>query len=176
VVDNFGINEFYNPQRLQGLCHECHSSKTSFECGWQGTRGTSTKLEELTNRENTTVVCGPAASGKTTYVEQNKQPNDLVWDYDVVMSEVTGLPVHQHTPDAVGSVLALRDQFINRTALCPHHVWIIVTNPRSAVVKLLRDSGARVVVLDTPDTVCQQRLRERFEAECCSPVGAVVPA
>src|SRR5579864_4036112 len=34
VVDNFGVDEFYNPERCQGLCHECHSSKTAHECGW----------------------------------------------------------------------------------------------------------------------------------------------
>jgi len=166
VIDNFGITEFYNPNRLQGLCHSCHSAKTSLECGWSGTKGNGTKLEQLTDRSNTTVVCGRAASGKTYYVEQNKQPNDLVWDYDVVMHELTGLPIHKHSPEAIGSVLALRDQFINRTAHCPNHVWLIVTNPKSAIVQVLKDAGARVVVLDTPDEVCQQRLRERFIAEC----------
>jgi 5-methylcytosine-specific restriction protein A len=163
VVDNFGVNEFYNSARLQGLCHECHSTKTAMECGWTGNKGT--KLDQLTDRSNTTIVCGASGSGKSYYVEQHKQPDDKVFDYDVVMAEITGLPMHQALPGAVGSVLALRDQFINATAHCPHHVWLTTINPRAVIVGLLEDAGATVVVLDTPDDVCQQRLRERFIAE-----------
>ena len=51
VVDNFGVDEFYNPERCQGLCHSCHSSKTALECGWTGSKGT--RLEQLTDRSNT---------------------------------------------------------------------------------------------------------------------------
>lgn len=34
IVEQFGVDEFYNPDRCQGLCHDCHSSKTSTECGF----------------------------------------------------------------------------------------------------------------------------------------------
>lgn len=36
VVELFGVDEFYNPERLQGLCHECHSRKTTMEVGFRG--------------------------------------------------------------------------------------------------------------------------------------------
>jgi 5-methylcytosine-specific restriction endonuclease McrA len=163
VVDNFGIDEFYNPARCQGLCKTCHASKTAHECGWTGRKGT--RLEQLTDRANTTVVCGPPASGKTTYVEQHKADNDHVFDYDVVMQEITGLPLHQSLPGAIGSVLAKRDQFIEATAHSKH-VWIIISNPRAVIVKMLEDAGARVIVMDTPDDVCKQRLKERVKAFC----------
>ena len=35
VVELFGVDEFYNPNRLQGLCHECHSRKTAIEVGFR---------------------------------------------------------------------------------------------------------------------------------------------
>jgi 5-methylcytosine-specific restriction endonuclease McrA len=34
----FGVNEFYNPERCQGLCASCHSAKTAVECGFGGTK------------------------------------------------------------------------------------------------------------------------------------------
>ena len=163
VVENYGKDAFYDISRLQGLCHSCHSTKTATEYGWTGNKGT--KLEQLTDRSNTTVVCGAPCSGKTTYVATHKGEDDHVWDFDVVMQELTGLPMHQGLTGAIGSVLAHRDAFINRTAHSPHHVWIIVTNPRAAIVRLLEAAGASVVVLDTSDEVCQQRQRERFLSE-----------
>src|SRR5581483_967397 len=78
VIDNFGIDAFYDPERCQGLCHNCHSAKTSHESGWVNRTGT--KLTDLGDRSNTTVVCGQAGSGKTTYVAEHKADDDLVWD------------------------------------------------------------------------------------------------
>lgn len=162
VHDNFGIDAFYDPDRCQGLCHACHSRKTAHECGWTGHKGT--KLTQVGDRKHTTVVCGKPCSGKTTYVNDHRQPNDLVWDYDVVMSGITGLPMHQSMPDAIGSVLANRDAWIMATAHTPQHCWLIVSNPRAVIVDMMRDAGATVIVLDTPDDVCQARLRARFNA------------
>jgi 5-methylcytosine-specific restriction endonuclease McrA len=29
ILDNFGLDAFYDSARLQGLCHDCHSIKTA---------------------------------------------------------------------------------------------------------------------------------------------------
>lgn len=162
VVDNFGVDEFYNPERLTLLCHGCHSSKTAMECGWTGHRGT--KLEQLGDRRQTTVVCGLPCSGKTTYVLEHRQADDLVWDYDEVMAEITGLPLHESLPNAIGSVLAKRDQFLESTQYSKQHVWIIVNNPKAVIVTMLVDAGAQLVVLDTPDEIRERRLAARRAA------------
>jgi 5-methylcytosine-specific restriction endonuclease McrA len=163
VIDNWGIDAFYDIERLQGLCHACHSQKTAHESGWTGSKGT--RLDTLPDRSNTTVVCGQAGSGKSTYVAEHMADNDLHWDYDEVMQRITGLPMHQGLPEAIGSVLADRDQFITSTNHCPHHVWIIVTNRSAHIVKLLEQAGAHVVTMTTPDDVCRERLRDRFKQE-----------
>lgn len=31
IVEKYGVNEFFNPARCAGLCHSCHSKKTSTE-------------------------------------------------------------------------------------------------------------------------------------------------
>lgn len=163
VIDNFGKDAFYDPNRCQGLCHSCHSAKTSHESGWVNRTGT--KLTELGDRSNTTVVCGQAASGKTTYVANNQADDDLVWDYDVVMQQITGLPMHQGLQGAIGSVLANRDQWIQATEHTTKHCWLIVSNPNAAIVKLMADAGATVVVMDTDEAECQRRLKARFQSE-----------
>jgi 5-methylcytosine-specific restriction protein A len=159
VLDEFGVNAFYDPDRLQGLCHTCHSKKTAVEVGWSGKRGT--KLVDVGDRRNTTVVCGQPGSGKTTYVERFKAPNDLTWDYDVVMADITGLPLHQFLPGAIGSVLAHRDAWIEATKYSTNHCWLIVRSPEAAVVSMMRDAGATVIVMDTPGDECARRLQHR---------------
>lgn len=130
------------------------------ESGFAGKK--ATKLESLGDRSHTTVVCGQAGSGKTTYVVTHKADDDKVWDYDVVMAELTGLPMHQSIEGAIGSVLAHRDQWIQATEHCKHRCWLIVSNPKAAIVSMMREAGATVVTMDTPDDVCKQRLRARF--------------
>jgi 5-methylcytosine-specific restriction enzyme A len=166
ILDNDGIDAFYDASRIQGLCHNCHCKKTALESGWTGKKGT--KITDVGDRTNTTVVCGQAGSGKTTYVANHRSPNDHVWDYDYVMANITGLPLHQSLPGAVGSVLADRDRWIEATRRSPHHCWLIVSNLKAHIVSMLQDAGASVVVMDTPDDVCQQRLRERFIAQALS--------
>lgn len=160
VLDNFGVDAFYDPARLQGLCHGCHSQKTTHESGWTGRKGTI--ITDLGDRSNTTVVCGPAGSGKTTYVAEHKAANDLVWDYDVIMADITGLPMHQSLPGAVGSVLADRDRWVEATRYSTNHCWLIVSNPQATIVQMMKDAGATLIVMDTTDDECQRRLKQRF--------------
>jgi hypothetical protein len=97
-------------------------------------------------------------------VDEHKAATDLVWDYDVVMSDITDLPMHQPLPGAVGSVLANRDAWIEATKYSTNHCWLIITNPEAAAVGMMRDAGAQIITMDTPDDVCQERLRARFTA------------
>lgn len=165
VLDNFGIDEFYNKDRLQGLCHACHSVKTTHESGWCGRKGTQLTVEQLGDRTNTTVVCGQAGSGKTTYVATHAAPHDLTWCYDVTMNVITGLPMHQGLPGAIGSVLADRDRWIEATRYSSNHCWLIVSNETSAIVSMMRDAGATIVVMTTDEDECKRRLKQRFIEE-----------
>lgn len=96
---------------------------------------------------------------------KHKADDDLVWDYDVVMHEITGLPMHQGLQDAIGSVLANRDQWIRATEHTTKHCWLIVSNPNAGIVKMMAAAGADVVVMQTDEAECQRRLRARFELE-----------
>lgn len=160
VLNEYGKDAFYDPDRLQGLCHRCHSQKTATESGWTSRKGTT--LTDLGDRSNTIVVCGESGSGKSTYIRNNKAPNDIVWEYDDVMATITGRPVHDHLPEAVGSVLADRDRWIEATRYSTNRCWLVVNNDKATVVQMMRDAGATVIVLNTPHVECQRRLKQRY--------------
>ena len=159
--DTFVSGGTIDPSRLRGLCKTCHDSKTALECGWTGRKGT--KLTDLGDRSNTTVVCGQAGSGKSTYVEEHEAAGDNVWDYDVVMSEITGLRLYQELPGAIGSVLADRDRWVEATRYSSNHCWLIVANPHAVIVKMMKDAGATFIVMNTTDEECKRRIRRRSE-------------
>jgi hypothetical protein len=80
----------------------------------------------------------------------------------------TGLPMHQSLPGAAGSVLADCDSWIDATRYSKNYCWMIVANPKATIVTMMRDAGARIVLMDTPDDVCNARLQERFLSDAMS--------
>jgi 5-methylcytosine-specific restriction protein A len=65
VLDSFGINAFYDIDRLQGLCHRCHSKKTATESGWAGNKPANDECREQHIRHQPTPV-------NTTQIETNQ--------------------------------------------------------------------------------------------------------
>lgn len=162
VLAQLGIDEFFNPERCQGLCHDCHSAKTALECGWAGSKGTTVKPDELHDCSNITVVCGLPASGKSYYVEQNKQPDDAVFDYDVEMAKATGREMHADTLDGtVRGILAQRDTFVRDAMWSRRKAWVIIARRDAELTKRLEAAGAKVIELEVSESVRLQRIVER---------------
>lgn len=161
VLDELGILEFFNPDRCQGLCHECHSAKTAIECGWSGSKGTA--IDDLTDDccKRFTIVCGLPGSGKSWYVNEHAQEGDLVWDYDVELSEATGRDLHDGVTGALKSMLAARDTFVQKARWSDRKVWVIIARRDAALTKLLVAAGASVVELTVDETIRLQRLAVR---------------
>lgn len=68
----------------------------------------------MKGRVRVRVVHGPPLSGKTTYVQERMGPNDLVYDFDLIMSAMSGLPVHGRNDHLISYVLDIRDLIIAR--------------------------------------------------------------
>jgi hypothetical protein len=133
-------------------CDACHNVKTRREGGFT-----------LPAANVITVVCGPPGAGKTTYVNDHRAPGDLIWDFDSVMQAITGMQIHRTPGYAVGYAVAMREAFyLEAKRPLGHRVWIIEACPTTAErERFERDFRARVVLLDTPENVCIERVRDR---------------
>lgn len=111
---------------------------------------------------NVYVVHGPPLSGKSTYVQEHKGPNDLVFDFGLIMSALSGLPVHQHNENLIGYVLDIRDLIINRLR---HEdkldaAWIIVTTIRPRLRQALSGIDVKYIELSVDEATARRRLRD----------------
>lgn len=111
---------------------------------------------------NVYVVHGPPLSGKTTYVQEHKGPNDLVFDFDLVMAALSGLPVHQHNDNLIGYVLDVRDLILNRLQREDRldNVWIIATRLSPRLRRALDGLDAEYIELRVDAATAKERLRK----------------
>ena len=170
VLEELGVDEFFNPARCQGLCASCHSQKTAIECGWAGVGGaggTAITADDLGDRDcsNITVVCGLPGVGKSYYVAEHKRDGDLVWDWDVELAAATGQDTHANTlSHTLQSMLAMRDSFVHQARWSNARAWIIISRMDAALTLLLQSAGAALVLLVIDESERLSRLAARARA------------
>lgn len=127
---------FWDAENWQGLCNWCHNRKTN--------------MEDNLKTYRRVVVTGEPGSGKTTYVNARKKIGDFVWDWDCVMREMTGLPMHNTPQDLIGIVNAMATAMVDAMATRPppRDCWLIFREPVRA--KQVADRiSAELVVCDS---------------------------
>jgi dephospho-CoA kinase len=112
------------------------------------------------------LVCGPPCSGKSTYVDERRQPGDLVVDYDDIARRLGSPRRHNHDFKYHGRVEATIARAIAGIKAGRHErAWVIRAIPRTYErAALAEDLGAEVVVLDAPDDVLIARARARGDS------------
>jgi hypothetical protein len=118
-----------DPRRIQLLCQSCHARKND--------------LERSAERF---VVCGPPGSGKTTWVEERRQPGDLVWDLDAVAATLFQLPHYPRPDETTALLLSMRNAIVLRLRemQTQRRVFIITASPDDAA-RLAHDIRARLI-------------------------------
>lgn len=110
-----------------------------------------------------TLVCGPAGSGKTTYVQNHMQAGDLVLDFDTLVSALMGgQGNHRSAPEELLPFAWRARKSVLKELQKPsllRHAWVITGLP----VRVERDEfvdkfGASIVVLETDADVCLRRI------------------
>lgn len=78
----------------------------------------------------TYVIHGAPLSGKTTYVNSHKGTNDLIYDYDLIMSAISGNHMHNHNNSLMYYVLDIKDLIISKAKSEQDidNLWVITTN------------------------------------------------
>lgn len=118
-------------------------------------------------RTQVTLVTGPPCGGKSTYVQDQRAPGDLVLDLDALLEALSGQAGHDQ-PEALRPLaLDARDAVLQRLWTGRHAVrraWIILCAPTSIDRAPFVAKGCRVVLCTaSPDTLLRRAKRERPE-------------
>jgi HK97 family phage prohead protease len=105
-----------------------------------------------------TVVVGPPCAGKSTWISEKRQPDDVVVDFDR-MAQALGSTRAHAAPDAIRQVaFAARKAAIAKVLSgIDTDGWIIHTSPWPGQLDLYRSAGAEVVLLDPGVEECLAR-------------------
>ncbi|MEV6432586.1 AAA family ATPase [Nocardia sp. NPDC051463] len=105
-----------------------------------------------------TVITGPPASGKTTYVRDHAQPGDIVIDLDALAVALGSPDGHNH-PRAIAAVAqAARTAAIEAAASTRTPTWLIHTAPTPQQLGTYRAQGARIITVDPGEAATRDRI------------------
>jgi hypothetical protein len=110
-----------------------------------------------------TVVVGPPAGGKSTWVMERAKPGDVVIDFDRLAVALTGPggDPHDHAPAVAAVTRAARTAAIESAIKhsVTTQVYLIHSSPGQQRMAQYRDMGAEVVTVDPGRNVVRQRCK-----------------
>jgi hypothetical protein len=129
----------YDPENLRAICASCNVSRARRQKEQQGWRRSRSRI---------ILVMGPPGAGKSTFIEQQRGPHDLVIDYDA-MAAALGAPTHADVNAARNALL----RRVRRGEVEADRVWIHSANPEAESIFPYHD----LVVLDPGETEAATR-------------------
>lgn len=112
-----------------------------------------------------TVVTGPPAAGKTTYVNTHARPGDIVIDYDRLAEALTtpGASTHEHGRLLKRVAYKARHAAIQEALLLADRVdvWVIHTNPKPEAIASYQDVNATIIPIDPGRDVVLARIADQ---------------
>ena len=163
-VDHIDGNSHNNDRdNLRPLCRDCHLKRTAKDQAFGMHQWRPMWLRPA--NIPLTIVCGPPASGKSTYVQQRAEASDLVIDLDVIASRLAGSSLHGWDRDKyLSPAIRLRNEMlgdISRPAPQWPRAWLIVSEPKAEHRQWWKDQmqPERIVVIETMPDECRRRVR-----------------
>lgn len=144
----------------QGLCKLHHDLKTSREASI-GREGQAHPTWLPKPAIPVVVVCGPAGAGKSTYVNANAKPGDVILDLDLINQDLFGRHGHQRRKGDAGPALWERNRRLAKLANARSGTaWFIVSAPTERERAWWRETlnAREVVLLDPGKNVCLERI------------------
>lgn len=114
-----------------------------------------------------TVVTGPPAAGKSTYVQAHAKPGDIVIDYDLIAAALSpGGDTHDHPRRLAKVAYRARSMAIHEALRHVDHidVWVIHTSPQPDTIATYQAHGAHIITIDPGRDVVMQRIRDQRPA------------
>lgn len=163
-VDHIDGNSFNNERaNLRPLCRACHLQRTAQDQAFGKMQWRPDWLKPSV--VPLVIVCGPPASGKTTYVREHRGTDDLVIDLDVIASELSGQSLHGWDRGKwLTPAIRARNEMLGDIARQADRwpaAWLIVSEPKAEYRQWWADHikpKAIMVIEALPDT-CMARVR-----------------
>jgi hypothetical protein len=148
-VNDYNIS--LSEDNVKVVCHKCHNDIHE--------RFGARKVKE----RGIYIVYGAPCSGKTTYVLDNKNNDDLVIDMDSLYEAITLLPRYNKPDKLKYNIFAMRNLLIDNVKTRYgnfNSAWIIGGYPKKYDrEKLARDLGAELIYIKADKAECLERLK-----------------
>lgn len=113
----------FDPRNLRASCHKCNNGRINRKRDDQWVHGPT----------HITLVMGPPAAGKSTYVLEHARPGDLIVDYDAIAASL-GASSHAYGQAIHPAVNAARNAILRqlrRGETGATRAWILSANPEA---------------------------------------------
>lgn len=150
---------------IQCLCADCHADKSAMEAAsQQAACNHPTWLRP--SAIPLTIVTGPPASGKSTYVSEHAKPGDVVIDLDGIMTRLS--PTYRHWTGGLdrslfNRAIRVRNELLGSLSRRTHgRAYFIVSAPTDAERRWWHEKLGGELVLLKPDLdECKRRAEQR---------------
>lgn len=153
TMDNVqDVSVSLNPENIALVHHRCHNH-----------------IHERFKRKEREVylIYGSPCSGKSTYLASVKEPGDLICDMDAIKACISGQGIHEDTTNLLPIALSVRDEIIDAIRYRKGRwvkAYILGGYPSESERKrIVEQTGAREVFIDTPKEECIRRLEAEPE-------------
>ena len=175
TVENINDTDIsINYDNLKWLCKDCHFKAHKEEIIKKFEMKKHKRITENGNyfengeykHRQVYAVWGSPRSGKTTYVEEHKQPGDLVIDVDAIMSALLFTEDRIKSSNLLSLALKVRDFIFdlieaNDDSIDCKAVWIVGGFPtREERAELVEKLNAELIYMDVPYKECIARARQ----------------
>lgn len=146
---------------LQSLCEKCHKFKTAIDLG--DVHSTMVPSWIPKSSKPLVLVCGPPASGKSTFIQNHAGKDDLVVDLDLIAAEM-GRKMHELTKQERSVMVRIRNDRV--AAFCRGETnhpkcWLAATAGQPQHRDFWAERGAEIVIMPTAHDVCERRVMAR---------------